>query len=176
MRRSYWLGTRIASIVAWAVVMPLSEVSAANRPSAHAVTHSRPIRTHTARVIEQHVLDPAAAVSRELSDQPVHPYLIEVRVVNTTVWLDSEKDYIRQGFYKIDENHHIPAAHRLARSRRAPRARTSWGSYTGGSDSQRTIRPYMIFMESQFKNTPRPAMPLLVPDRKRIPKLASVTE
>ncbi len=172
MRRSFWVGTWIASIAAGAAVMSPSDLLAANRPGAHAVTHSRPIRTRTAQAITRHVVDSASVVSRELSDQPVHPHLIEVQVVNVTVWLDPEKDYIRQGFYKIDENHHIPAAQRLAWSLRAPRARTYWGSNSGTYDSQRTIRPFMILMKPQFRNAPLPARPQQIPARKRKPKLA----
>ena len=153
--------------------MSPNELSAANRPSAHPVTHSRPIRSRTARVVTRHVVDSAAVVSRELSDQPVHPHLIEVRVVNTTVWLDPDKDYIRQGFYKIDENHHIPAAQRLARSMRAPRARTYWGSEPGAFGPSRTIRPYMILMKPQFKHAAPPFPPKIKVDRKGSPKLAA---
>ena len=172
MRRSFWLGTWIPLIAAGAAVMCPSDLLAVNRPGAHAVTHSRPIRARIARMVTRHVADPNASVSRELSEQPVHPHLIEVQVVNTTIWLDPEKDYIRQGFYKIDENHHIPAAQRLARSLRAPGARTYWGSHAGTHDSARTIRPFMILMKPQFRNAPLPARPQQVPDRKRNAKLA----
>ncbi len=174
MRRSFWVGTWIASIAAVAAVICPSNVSAANRPSAHAVTHSRPIRSRTARVVTRHVVDRAALVSRDLSEQPVHPHLIEVQVVNTTIWLDPDKDYIRQGFYNIDENQHVPAAQRLALSLRAPRARTYWGSRSRAYDSQHTIRPFMILMKPQFRNAPMPARPQQRPDRKRNAKLASV--
>jgi hypothetical protein len=164
-----------------AVVLPVLAFAGAAeaRPGtrSYTVTHSRPGRAAVrgTQVITRRVVEPAATVGRQLSEQPVHPHLIEVRVVNATVWLDPDKDYIRQGHYKIDENHHIPAAQRLARSLMALPARTYWGSMDSQSALVNGVKPHMILMKPQFRHAPAPK-----PDRseqerdgKKQPKMAS---
>ena len=127
---------------------------------------------HGVRVITQQVAVLATTVSCALGDQPVHPHLIEVQVVNTTIWLDLKKDYIRQGHYKIDENHFIPAAQRLARSLRAGHAYTIWGSQRQVQERSKTIHPHMILMKPKFRHLPQPRQaPPVVPGSERSPKL-----
>jgi len=58
----------------------------------------------------------AVTISRRLAETPTRPYLVEVRVGQTTVYLDPCKDYIRQGTNLIDANQYIPRALSLWRS------------------------------------------------------------
>ena len=56
-------------------------------------------------VVTRAVSEPASVIDRSLSEQPVHPHLIELNYVNATVYLDPEKNYERPGrFYRIDHN------------------------------------------------------------------------
>ena len=70
------------------------------------------------------VIDPAATVSRELSEQPVRPYMIHVQLPGTTTYLDPTANYLHQfnDPGQIDENHWILRAQRLAQALHAPGA------------------------------------------------------
>jgi len=74
-------------------------------------------------VVTRRVVDPGVTVSRSLSEQPVHPHLVEVQVGVTTIYLDPHKEYYRQNEYPIDENHTIMRALRLHDAFHANRAR-----------------------------------------------------
>jgi len=101
-------------------------------------------------VIQRQIVEPAAVVSRALSEQPVHPHLIEVLLLGegqretSTIYLDPLADYEHQGSLVLDENHFINRAQRLGRSLRAS------GAYIIRSSSRPQpvavpIRPHLIF-------------------------------
>lgn len=97
------------------------------------------------QIITRQIVEPSAVVSPELSDQPVHPHLIEVRVVNLTIYLDPDADYLHQGYSSIDDKHFIIEAQRLYRSLNAKPARVIWGrDHVTRPDPQATIEPIVI--------------------------------
>ncbi|MCX5662201.1 MAG: hypothetical protein NTW19_21190 [Planctomycetota bacterium] len=55
---------------------------------------------------------PAATVDRALSQQPVHPWMYQVRVGSTSTWLDPLANYNDDGPGSLDENHFIPRSQR----------------------------------------------------------------
>ena len=142
---------------------------------AYTVTNSRLLRPSARymHVVRRGVADPAAVVSREVAEQPVHEHLVEVRMINTTVWLDPQKQYIRRGsHYKIDHNHSIPAAARLARSLLAGQAHTVWGSGHLSEPAPQVFQPQMILLKPQFEHAPK-ARPKAEPKTKDTPLFAS---
>ncbi len=75
-----------------------------------------PAGPQSVRIVVRQVTVPSATVSPALADQPVHPHLIEVKVNNTTVYLDPDEDYEHQHPVGVlDRNHFIPKAQRLAK-------------------------------------------------------------
>ena len=85
-------------------------VALANNGPATVTRHD--IRTNTGQshvhVVTRPVVEPAATVSRELAEQPVHPYLIEVQMGTTRIMLDPEKNYHNKpGPGYLDQNHSI---------------------------------------------------------------------
>jgi len=103
-------------------------------------------------VIERHVVEPAAVISRELAQQPVHPHLIEVFIFgegqqgSSTIYLDPDVDYINQGYLKLDEGHSINRAQRLARSLRGRPGMIVYGSRQAAPEAKTSsvIKPHMI--------------------------------
>lgn len=79
--------------------------------------------SRVASVVTRTVVDRSITVSRAIAEQPVHPYLVEVRVGVTRIYLDPAKEYRRQNENAIDDNHTILKALRLADSMHAQRAR-----------------------------------------------------
>ncbi len=77
-------------------------------------------RTSPVTLVQRQVAEPAAVVSRELSQQPVHPHLIELKVAQTTTYIDPAKDYQFQNGNPIDQNHSILRAQRLHAALNAP--------------------------------------------------------
>lgn len=64
-------------------------------------------------VVLRQVAHGAVTMDRALAESPTRPYLIEVRINQTTVYLDPNKDYLRQGPHLIDSDQYIPRAQRL---------------------------------------------------------------
>jgi len=114
-------------------------------------------------VVQRPVTQSAALVSRALSDQPVHEYLVEVNVVNTTIYLDPQKDYYRQGQYRIGEDHHILRALRLHAALTARPARVIRHTPSGQSARETDgIEPVMIINKGELfqrKDRPTPTTP-----------------
>lgn len=110
-------------------------------------------------VVTRPIVVPAATVSRELSEQPVRPHLVEVQLVNTTIFLDPDADYVNTGVNRIDENHSLIKAQRLARSLRAyaNSVRVIHGMDAHEVINPHAIRPSMIMMKPRLG--PAPAQP-----------------
>jgi hypothetical protein len=119
-------------------------------------------KTHTYRVDGNHknsvyivtrqVVAPSAVVSRELREQPVYTDLIELKVVNTTIMIDPDEDYIHQSTNAIDDKQFIPTAQRLYRSLTAKKAHVIWGKESTKRDAHALdIQPIMI-IRPDFKN------------------------
>jgi len=81
-----------------------------------------PQETSAIRIYRNNVVEPAATVSRELSDQPVRPWLAKVKVVTQIVYIDPQADYLHQDdcVGRLDENHWILRSQRLANALNAP--------------------------------------------------------
>ena len=67
------------------------------------------------QVIDRPVANRAATVSRALAEQPVYPYLVELKQGLITVYLDPAHDYRGQGPGRLDENNSILKALRMPR-------------------------------------------------------------
>ena len=119
-------------------------------------------------IIERRVVKPAATVARPMSEQPVHPDLFEVRIVHTTVWIDPDKEMIRNVRYRIDHNHAIPAAQRLAHSLRGG------GAYTATAPRDNGDPPRMSEIRRILLPAPGPRTPELAP--RAVPVSGRVSE
>lgn len=75
-------------------------------------------REGSVEIVYRRVVEPAATVSRALSEQPVHPHLIKVLVGSTSITLDPYQE-LRRPTGGIDENHFLRRAQRHWRDRQA---------------------------------------------------------
>ncbi|MEE9212589.1 MAG: hypothetical protein V3U29_08045 [Phycisphaeraceae bacterium] len=113
-------------------------------------------------LVQRSVTESAAVVSRALSEQPVHKHLVEVRVVNTTIYLDPDVNYIRQGQYRIDDDHFILKALRLHASLTAKPARVIRHPQAGDMTEPVSIEPRLIIYKGDLPERrvkPAPARP-----------------
>lgn len=102
-----------------------------------------PRREHV-RIVHRRVLEPAATVSRELSEQPVRPHLAELEVVHTRVFVDP-KQHLGRRTGGIDHNHSLHRAQRRWFDEQARPARVIRGLRPKASDEPRqSIRPRAI--------------------------------
>jgi len=129
-------------------------------------------------VVTRPVAVPAATVSRELSQQPVHPHLIEVRYVNTTLYLDPNADYIHQGVNRIDDNHSLVKAQRLGRSLRAKGVTVIYGSPQRAALDPMNIEPRAVIMRPMRGPVPQHPgdMPIVPqpPEKAKDPKTVAM--
>ena len=120
---------------------------------------------------------PASIVSKPMNLDTHHDDLIEVRVVNTSIYIDPNADQMHQGENRIDENHHIPAAQRLYRSLNAKPARIITRNDHRRQAPQPRTRPSMILMRpssmpEMHMDTPRLRVPRKL-KKKTIPSVPS---
>ncbi len=149
--------------------LPLASAAFADQP-AYLVTAdsvvARPAVTHhavngrnatsTAVIVQRRVAQPAAVVSRSLAEQPVHPYLIEVRLANTTtVYLDPDRDYQYQNGNPIDTNHTLLQAQRLGRELNNPGV-TIVRNERAADETQSMVRADEIQPRAILQAPPRP--------------------
>lgn len=117
-----------------------------------------------AYLIERSVAVPAATVDRALSQQPVQPWMYEVRVGRQVTKLDSLADYNSDGPGRLDEQHWI------LRSQREFLARNTYsGAYViSGSRQQPMVRrfePLMTIERPDGGRKPgKPNAPGLIPN------------
>ncbi|MEX0653104.1 MAG: hypothetical protein WD534_14335 [Phycisphaeraceae bacterium] len=185
------------ALVAATMAGPVADAGAADRGGAYVVTRSHaappaertvryeavdPLRRTAARVVHRPVVEPAAVVSRSLSEQPVLPHLVEVELGGTTMLIDPQVQYPR-----LDENHTIRWAQRVYKHAQPARpARVIRNPHAGGASSaERSPHPLMpraIFLHpdymDQMDKTPpaerdRPGLPE-VQDRDGSPESPSV--
>ncbi|MBI1338388.1 MAG: hypothetical protein GC164_15710 [Phycisphaera sp.] len=67
-------------------------------------------RNYDTYVINRNIVDRSSVVSRSLSEQPVRPHLIEVRVVNQTIYLDPKSEDFQEMLRRLPANHSIRQA------------------------------------------------------------------
>ena len=119
----------VCSLVAcgWTAAAQAQPVSPAR--SAYVVTRPEPglvradraaatvvplIRGHSAVALVRPVVDAGPTVGRDLSRQPVQPWLVPVRYANTTtIYVDPLENYQPYAWRGIDDNHSILKAQRL---------------------------------------------------------------
>lgn len=126
-------------------------------------------------VVLRQVASGAVTIDRALAETPTRPYLIEVRVNQTTVYLDPCKDYLRQGPNLIDSDQYIPRAQRLWHSLVSSRAQLVLprDRQVAETRSGQLPQPRAIFMkpQAQPKAVPAPGEPR--PEPKASEKLAA---
>ena len=66
-----------------------------------------------ARLVSRPIVARDAVISRGLSEQPVHEHLVEVQMVNTTIYIDPDATYSSLGNGGLDADHSIVRAQRL---------------------------------------------------------------
>lgn len=99
-------------------------------------------------IVNRTVVAPAATVSRELAEQPVHPYLLEVQQPGgARVTLDPAKDYNGSPIHKLDENHWILKAQRLHTSLSTPTVMTIGPSERPQTAALGKIEPRAILLK-----------------------------
>jgi hypothetical protein len=114
-----------------------------------------------AAVVERSVAVPAATVGRELSEQAVRPWMIEVRIGNTTTFLDPQADYAGDHTQHLDEGHWILRAQRTAQEVRSE-ARVIYGSdFARPQAAVDQIRPSMILLKPNLKAPRDGEMPVV---------------
>ena len=134
---------------------------------------SHPVITNGSSLVsmtQREVVEPRAVVNRYLSNQPVHPHLIEVQVAHTTVYLDPSVDYLRQHRHStMTERNYITAALQQYQSRTRSRARVIHARRYRPSKRAAGAHPEMILL-------PRPdrqwTTPKAHPKKNPMPKLA----
>jgi len=91
------------------------------------------------------------------------PKRFRVLVVNTPIVVEADTDYLHQGEFRIDQDHHIPAAQRLYRSLTAKPARIVRNNRSRTDrPTTASIQPRMIFL----KSGPGPHNPNARPNKK----------
>ena len=127
-------------------------------------------------VVLRSVTQPAAVISRALSEQPVHPHLIEGRFVHTTVYLDPEKNYERTGRVgRRNPNEKLLRAQRLWKYLNARKAHVVYGRGHRPAVAS-AIEPYMIIMKPKERRAPKHNMPQVpAPPTKRPDLMASTS-
>jgi hypothetical protein len=73
-------------------------------------------------VVTNPIVNPAATVSRDLSQQPTRPDLATVRVGVTTIHIDPDRNYTDGTRNRLDQNHSLVRAQRLFKSLHARKA------------------------------------------------------
>lgn len=116
-------------------------------------------------VVTRPIVEPAATVSRALSEQPVRPFMIEVKIVNTTTFLDPLTDLQYQGVGKIDDDHSLLKAQRLGRAMMSSGVMTYRGRAVEPALAGGAPTPSMILMKpGMLKSDPNNPMPI-VPEK-----------
>lgn len=128
------------------------------RPAAGVVCHplASPVREqHAAVLVDRPVVEPAATVSRALSEQPVHPYLAELKLVHTTIYIDPRKNYMDGPLGGLDRNHDIVKAKSLYLSLHARPAHVVRRPATAArTPDPATIQPKVILFRPDVLDRP----------------------
>lgn len=130
-------------------------------------------------IVNRTIVAPAATVDRELAEQPVHPYLIEVQQPGgARVTLDPAKNYNGTPIHKLDENHWILKAQRLHASSSTPSVVTIGPSERPQAAALGKIEPRAILMKpgalpKQDNDGNIPAVPEQPEKEKSTKKVAS---
>jgi hypothetical protein len=138
-----------------------------------------PVASHTdTRLVYRTVVEPAAVVDRALAQQPVMTHLVEVRIVNTTTFLDPAEDYSVKHFAGrgVSRTGHTTLARiqQQHAGRTAAPAQVVRPAPTPQAPAQ-PIRPTMIFMRRPHLHEPEPAPQPPIRLIHRMPQVANAT-
>lgn len=160
-----------------------SLVNAETRGSFVTVHRADPVPTESGpTLVINEVIEPAATVSRELADQPVHPYLMRVRVVDMTTNFDPESDYQNAGRGRLDDSHFIVRAQQLHRSLTASSVEVFGPRRVMKPTGLGGVRPQMILLKPpQLRPVPNPnkedgnipSVPEAKPTKKQMASIAT---
>lgn len=132
------------------------------------------------RLIVRDVVEPAATVSRGLSEQPVRPFMAEVKLVAQTIYLDPAGTYYRQDDAEghLDDNHWILRSQQLARTLANPGVQVIYGSQARKPAA--AIEPRMILLRPPVLMKPKAAPQQIelppAPQSKRAPAQVACAE
>ena len=177
MRRAYLLW-----IVAMVVSMSATALFAGgprDRTEAHVVTRSGPAASEQVRyvspttprrdkvhIVHRPVVEPAATVSRDLSEQPVRPHLAELVVVNTPITVDPHQDF-RRATGGIPQDHYLWEAQRQWLNDHAKPARVIQRPAAPQRRAE-TIQPRAVIeVPGNLKDGPKPMPQVPAPPKKR---------
>jgi hypothetical protein len=116
--KQFWRGLMCSCMVAAGVVCPAVAVDSGAYlvSKSSSINTSDDVRLHRidhSRVVTRPITASAAVIDRDLSEQPVHRHLIEMQMVNTTIYLDPQAIYSSLGNGGLDKDHSIVRAQRL---------------------------------------------------------------
>lgn len=130
------------------------------------------VREHT-HIVTRDVTYPAATVDRAMSDQPVRPHMIELKVAQTTTWIDPDVSYTLPTHHHLDQGHSIVRAQRLFKSRNrdlTQRAHVIYGGPEKMAARTDDVKPAFILMRPDYlerkdkeQNRGMPEVPGAVP-------------
>jgi hypothetical protein len=113
-----------------------------------------------AAIVVRPITHPAATVSRELSEQPVRPHMIEVRVGQTTTFLDPTANYRGSRPGSLDEGHWILRSQKKAAEVQG--TRVVYGrDHAKPTVKADPIRPSMILLRPGLKAPQHGDMPVV---------------
>lgn len=115
-----------------------------------AIHHPRRDRVE---LVERRVVEPAAVVSRALSEQPVYLHEVQLDVINTPISVDLSANYTDERHGGLDDNHSIVKAQRIARSLRANQARVVRSPAPQQRDRE-DIKPIIVIPKPTINNGP----------------------
>lgn len=142
--------TMIIALVNLVCLAPLATAGTGNHDDKAHRMGNRRVWVYTPAAKPARVITKSTGAYADRSD------LIKVRVVDTTVYLDADADYIRGEENPISANHYIPAAQRLYRSLNAKPARIVQNSRAGESYDMPVMQPRMIFLKPEHLRRQRP--------------------
>lgn len=132
------------------------------------------------RLVDATGSDTDGIVSRELSEQPVHPFLFRVVLPGgNTIHLDPQDDYLRQGPFRIGQDHHLLKAQRLYRALHPQPAHVVRSSRIPADVDPADARPGLIIFHPATLPPPNgrampmvPSNPLDMPLPRKHPQMA----
>ncbi len=139
----------IIALVHIVCLAPLATAEAGTNGKAHRMGNRR-VWVYTPAVKPARVITKSTGAYADRAEQ------IKVRVIDTTVYLDADADYIRGEENRISANHYIPAAQRLYHSLNAKPARIVQNSRAVEHFDIPVMQPRMIFLKPNHLRRQRP--------------------
>ena len=167
------LATAMLCMAVLGILIPQTSLAAESNTAR--VVRSKAHRVHTPHkrrvwvAVRQPAQEPVTTVHHLPRFDVPQRELVEVQLIQTTIYIDPNADYLSQGNGRMDANGIIPTAQRLYRSLSAKPARI-----IVRQDAPRTIRrlrssvirPHMIMMKPQHLHKPNQKKK---PGKRRIP-------